>query len=103
MRGPQAPRPGALWAVNRPRPPATETLPLQSPRQQAQFPGARDRLGAVVRGQLAVDVLDVPANGARGHDQPRGDLAIRAALRQELQDLALAGTQWLRRAGCRRR
>src|SRR5687768_1783666 len=49
-----------------------------------------DRLGAVLDLDLVEDARDVVADGLVGQAQARGDLGIVEALRDELEDIALA-------------
>src|SRR5579883_918175 len=52
----------------------TRALAEPVPLQQAQGPGALDGLEAAMCVELAVDILEVIAHRAGGHEQPPGDL-----------------------------
>src|SRR5436305_8080121 len=52
--------------------------------------GDRDRLGAGVGLQLREDVPDVALDRLLRDEEPLGDIAVREAVGQQLQDLALA-------------
>ena len=55
--------------------------------------GDRRRLDPVVHAELVEDVGDVDARGLRADEQRLGDLGVRAARGDELEDLPLAGRQ----------
>src|SRR4051812_6304526 len=58
--------------------------------QPAALGGDEDGLGAVDRAELAVDVVQVRAHGARRERELVGDLLVDAALGEALEDLELA-------------
>src|SRR5512135_659799 len=58
--------------------------------QQLQLPRPGDCLGAVLHPQLVEDIDGVALNGTKRDDQLDGDLLIRAACRNEGQQLTLA-------------
>jgi hypothetical protein len=64
--------------------------------------GDRRRLPAVGRAELGEDVRDVDAHGAHADVERVGDLAVRRAAREVLQDLDLARGQIQVRPGLRR-
>jgi len=60
---------------------------------EAALERCRDGLRASVDAELREDVLDVRGDRLRADDECRGDLSLGAALREQRQDLALAGAQ----------
>src|SRR5215203_7501482 len=66
-----------------------------SPLQQVQFPGPRYGLGAAVRLELTVDVVDVLFDGAHGDEQSLRNPPVRLAGGDETQHLQLALRQRL--------
>lgn len=54
----------------------------------ATLEGVNDRLGAIIQLQFIQDAANVVANGARAELQMSGDVLIRQALGQQLQDLS---------------
>jgi hypothetical protein len=60
---------------------------------EARPPGDHNRLGPAGRADLAEDVRDVDAGGLLGDEEVRADLPVRAAVRQQLKDFALAHGQ----------
>jgi hypothetical protein len=60
---------------------------------EAALKRRRDGLRASVDAELRVNVLDVRGDRLRADDECRGDLSLGAALREQRQDLSLAGAQ----------
>src|SRR5207248_2339629 len=52
--------------------------------------GDRDGMGAGVRLELREDVADVALHRLLADEEPRGDVGVRHAVGEELEDLALA-------------
>ena len=79
-------------------------LTLQKVLKKLQFPPARHGLRPAVHVELAIDVLQVLFDRARGDDQPAGDLFVREAFGEQSQHLQLAlGERVSRRFGERGR
>lgn len=57
--------------------------------EQAQFLGAGEGLGAAVRVEFGVEVIDVPLDRADGDDHLLCDFLIGQAIGDEAQDVAL--------------
>jgi len=65
---------------------------------KSSFACHHDRLGAVPRTELSEDVRHVVADGLRRQDELVGDLRIRLATSEEVEDLALPRGQLWERA-----
>ena len=59
--------------------------------EQPKLAGPRDRLGAALDAQLAVDAAGVSFDRVQGDDEFLGDVFVREALADEVEDVALAG------------
>src|SRR5919106_6522803 len=57
--------------------------------------GDRDGMGARVCLELGEDVADVALHGLLADEEPRGDVGVRHAVGEELQDLPLAHCEHL--------
>ena len=55
--------------------------------KEADLPPTSDRLDPAMNAELAVDLLNVPFNGARGNGQRRGNVIVGMAGGQKEQDL----------------
>ena len=62
-------------------------------RQQAQFAGVGDCFGPVPRHQLAEELVHVGFDRALGDEQVAGDVAVRLARGEQVEDFKLAGGQ----------
>src|ERR1700722_687712 len=62
--------------------------------QPAALVGDQNRLGAIDCSELAVDVVQVSAYGARGKCQLVGDLLVDLAFGQPLQHTKLPSGEW---------
>ena len=72
---------------------------LEELTKQAQFSRPRDGLGAVTHEELAEDVVNVRFDRPNGEVELTGDLSVRPACGDELENLYLAPTQRLEPRG----